>query len=231
MQRKRTMKVFHTLYLVVIAILLTLLFVERQGQRSSPEQQVLSEQVEALQVELLESVSALRTTMQTQFTELNTALERVSEADETYPRSLPASAQQPPLNRLQNESEPADLAEPPLTSSDYARLGAAVSDSFSARQDLFDMQSVDPDWAYPTRERIENLFYEHAYLRDMQLIEVECRSSICRIDLSAQDANAINPARLLQALNQLNSDRDSGHFTLNSQPQDFGYRVYVQKVD
>lgn len=248
MQRKRTMQFFHTFYLVIIAILMTLLFVERQSQTTVTShaefQAQLSDQLANVEQELSAALSALHETVETQLNDLNTSIERDSDIANTYTRALPASAQQPPLDRLQ--SEPADTPEPttpepdsltntqnqpPLTSTDFARLGAAINDSFNTQHERFEMQSVDPDWAYPTRERIETLFYQHDYLRDLQLLEVECRSTLCRVDLSASHPHAINPARLLQALNELNSDIATGHVQLNSQPQDFGYRVYIQQTD
>lgn len=249
MQRSRIMKFFHTFYLVIIAILVTLLVVERQNQHDNNASihHALNEQLETMQLALAESFSDLQDTLQAEFNDIRGALDGIAQDEDDYPRTRPASAEQPPLNRVtpaaatdnnlnaQNDASQAETRQateqPALTSRDYARLGAAITDNFNTRHELFELQSVDPDWAYPTRESIENLFYQHDYLRELQLIDVECRSSICRVDLSESDPDTVNPARLLQALNALNDDLVNEHYQFNSQPQDFGYRVYIQRLD
>lgn len=241
MPRSRTMKFFHTFYLLVIAVLATLLFVERQSQTTTPSNAELSEQIENLQSQFETRFTALSDTMEDQ---LRDAVAQLAEQQDNYEyrRSPPSSAEQPPLDRLQDTETPTvttpesdTLSEvepqrPELTSGDYARLGSAIADDFNARQEAFEMQSVDPDWAYPTREQIQQLFYDDAYLRQLHVSDIECRSRLCRIDLSEADPSLINPARLLQALNQLNDDFEDGHYQLISQPQEFGYRIYVEHV-
>lgn len=245
MPRPRTMKFLHTFYLVLIAVLVTLLVVERQDQHDNmaASGQVFTEQLEVMQLALAESMNDLQENLQAELSEVRASLERVTQHEADYPRTRPASAEQPPLDRLPGSDITGDeqnidhaqsnqvTEQSPLTSRDYARLGAAITDDFNARHELFEMQSVDPDWAYPTRERIESLFYQHDYLRELPLIDVDCRSSICRIDLSEPEPLTVNPARLLQALSGLNTNPENEQYQLISQPQEFGYRIYIERVD
>lgn len=249
MPRLRTNKLFHTIYLVIIAVLVTLLVVERQVNRDTItlSQQAWQEQQESAQRALEETLNDLQDSLEADLAAIRGSVERLTPADDAYPRTRPASAEQPPLNTLSengtpdiatNEGQPANpnrvsqgAAPHPRDDTDAAHLNAADTDNFNTRRELFELQSVDPDWAYPTRERIERLFAQDAYLRKLQLIEVDCRSSICRIDLGESDLLAIDPARLLQALSGLNEDSEPAQFQLSSQPQEFGHRIYIERDD
>ena len=252
MPRLRTNKLFHTIYLVIIAVLVTLLVVERQDRHDTfpLSQQAWQEERERAQRALEETLNDLQDSLEADLAAIRGSVERLTPADDAYPRTRPASAEQPPLNALSEngtpdiatgDDQPADhannnpvnqgAAPHPRDDTDAAHLNAADTDNFNTRRELFELQSVDPDWAYPTRERIERLFAQDAYLRKLQLIEVDCRSRICRIDLGESDPLAIDPARLLQALSGLNEDSEPAQFQLSSQPQEFGHRIYIERDD
>ncbi|MCC5878511.1 MAG: hypothetical protein JJU03_01245 [Idiomarina sp.] len=228
MPRSRTFKIFHTFYLLVIAVLLTLIFVERQKQSDDPSTRALSEQLESTQESLTTRVRDLSEQMDSRFAALEERLPPPHEQDQPRRTAPPASSQNPPVDSIHEPQESADEpAQPPMSSGDYARLGSAMVDDFEARKNEFDMQSVDPDWANPTLDLIRAQFSDNHYLSELHLADMECRSSICQIDIDTAEPEAINPARLLQGLNGMNDNDQGLVYRLMSRPLDTTYRVLV----
>lgn len=231
MPRSRTFKIFHTLYLLVIAVLLTLLFVERQQQPDEPSTSALAEHIENTQEALATQVRNLSQQMDTRFAALEERLPPPHQQDEPRRTAPPASTQNPPVDSISEsrDSTPAPALEE-MSSGDYARLGSAMVDDFDARQREFDMQSVDPDWADATSALIRERFSEDDYLNDMQLVAIECRSSICQVDIGVSDPASINPARLLQALHGINESEQNLVYQLTSHPSGNTHRVLVLRA-
>lgn len=232
MPRSRTMKFFHTFYLLAIAVLGTLLFVERQNQSLSESNNELSAQITQLHEHLDNRLNEFSTHIDEQFNALEARMPTSSEAPASSQTAAPSSAQNPPIDRLpssqhSSQPEPSD----PLTSDDYARLGSAFVDDFDARQAEFDIQSVDPEWAYPSSNRIHELFNQHRYLNQLQLTSVECRSSICQVDIDMTAPQTIDPARMLRALNQVNDNSYDYEYRLLSKALEQQYRFLVLRVD
>lgn len=230
MRRSRTFKLVHTFYLLVIAVLGTLLIVEHQSQPAMPSNSELSEQIASMNETLDSRIDNLyrHIDLQLEATRNEIAAQREdAQQSHTVP---PASAQNPPIDSIvANDSAAEEAALPGLNSDDYARLGSAILDNFEARQADFDMQSVDPDWAYPSHDRIQEVFRENDYLRQLHLADIECRSSICKVEISVSDPQSINPARLLQAINQVN---DNGYkYHLTSRPFEHSYQVLLQRAE
>lgn len=230
MSRSRTFKIIHTFYLLVIAVLGTLLIVEHQNQSATPSNSELSEQIASMNETLDSRIDNLyrHIDLQLEATRNEIAAQREdTQQSHTVP---PASAQNPPVDSIvTNDSTAEEAASPGLNSDDYARLGSAILDNFEARQADFEMQSVDPEWAYPSNDRIQEVFRENEYLRQLHLADIECRSSICKVEISVSDPQSINPARLLQAINQVN---DNGYkYHLSSRPFEHSYQVLLQRAE
>lgn len=250
MPRSKAAKFIHMFYLLVIATLVTLLFVERQEQGSEPELAAVSEQITQLQLSFEQRLNAFEQTVNTQLEQTNQAV--ASSTDESrISTAPPSSTLNPPINQRLNEptgnentaNEPIDETEaetrraPNSPRSNtaaqadlHATLSAGLLDDFEQKETQFSMQSVDPDWAYPTRDRIREQFNDNDYLSTLSLREIECRSSLCRIDLDVRSTETINRARLLTALNQINQNEDGHRYALRSSAQQTTYRILVERV-
>ena len=232
MPRSRTFKIIHMFYLLVIAVLGTLLFVERQSQPTTPSNSDISEQISTLQEEFDGRFNDLYSHIDSQLEATREQLARHQDETAVSRTAPPASTQNPPVDSITaNQETPVESAPVPLTASDYARLGSAMVDDFEARQAQFEIQSVDPDWAYPSTNRVRELFNQDDYLRQLHLTDIECRSNLCQIDIDVADPQSINPARLLQALNQVNDNDYGFSYRLQSQPQEHSYRVLLQRIE
>ena len=232
MPRSRTFKIIHMFYLLVIAVLATLLFVERQSQPTTPSNSDISEQISTLQEEFDHRFDDLYSHIDSQLEATREQLARHQEESAESRTAPPASTQNPPVDSIaEDEDAPVETPAVPLTTRDYARLGSAMVDDFDARQAQFEIQSVDPDWAYPSANRVRELFNQDDYLRQLHLTDIECRSNLCQIDIDVVDPQSINPARLLQALYQVNDNDYSFSYRLQSRPQESSYRVLLQRIE
>ena len=230
MPRSRTFKLVHTFYLLVIAVLITLLFVEHQSEPAETSNSELSEQIASMNETLDSRIDNLyrHIDLKLEATRTELAAQRaVSQPSHTAP---PASTHNPPVDSIvPSDPDAEETSSSGLGSTDYARMGSAILDDFEARHAEFEMQSVDPDWAYPSYDRLQELFSQDDYLRQLHLADIECRSSICKVDISVSDPQSINPVRLLQALNQINDD--AYQYRLISRPFEHSYQVLLQRTE
>lgn len=240
MPRPRSSRFIHTFYLLVIAILGTLLFVERQERTADSEHLSVSEQLSQLQHDFEQRLNDFEKNIADQ---LEQAEQRMEESStESMGQGLvtapPASTQNPPISQRveQQDSEngdrtPDDSANANTRADLHASISAGLLDDFAQKESQFSIQSVDPDWAYPTRDLIREQFNEDDYLKTLHLRDIECRSSLCQVDLDVLDTSTINPARLMMALNQINQNEYDYRYVLRSSAQENSYRVLVERAD
>lgn len=227
MPRSRTAKFMHMFYILVIAVLLTLLFVERQQHTAPLTREELSTELERQQDVLNAHIERLHSQTEQQFTELATRFER-QQQPASITSSAPASSQNPPVNQLETPTEAAaDTSTRSMQSVDYAQLGAAMTNDFDARQREFSMQSVDPDWADPSRALIRDALATSPATQALSIAGLECRSSICQLDVSQQNPDSLQPAQILQALQTINQNEQGLRYQFAGQPLDDSYRVLV----
>ncbi|RUO33661.1 hypothetical protein [Aliidiomarina soli] len=229
---RRTRSVFHLLYLIVIAVLLTLLYVERyEGNEttSDTDQQTnlnatREDDYQAQHQALMEQLETLETTLLDQLSSLQQQLTRLEDAADSGVSDATESTGQVPDR---------DQPQQPAT------VDTSMLDDFDSHQQRFDIQSVDPDWAYHTRERIVELFADDPALKHYQLNDIECRTTLCRVDISDRrqtnesdtEAGLQNPDHLRQALELVNNNDHGLHYLIRMDSNNGRYRVLLERTN
>lgn len=183
---KRTRSLFHTFYLIVIAVLATLLYLERDEQ-PDPVIATLVDSQNALQQELTVIQSTLHDAQQSHSEQLDQLMVQVSQLTRA-----PSNVR--PHSNATETTESDSTAS--ATNQPVALVSSPLSNEFALLKQQFNMQSVDPDWAYATRELLLNRVESSALLGRHTLSDIECRSTLCRIELSLDTDEQINSQQL-----------------------------------
>ncbi|RUO30901.1 hypothetical protein CWE12_06595 [Aliidiomarina sedimenti] len=229
---RRSRSVFHLLYLIVIAVLLTLLYVERYEDTettSDTDQQAnvsatREDDYQAQHHALVDQLETLETTLLDQLSALQQQLTRLEDATGNRAPGSTETTEQTPA---------AGSPQQPVT------VDTTMLDDFASHQQRFDIQSVDPDWAYRTRERIVELFADDPALKHYQLNDIECRTTLCQVDIRDRrptnenniEASLQNPEHLRQALDLVNNNDHGLHYLIRMDSNNGRYRVLLERTN
>lgn len=177
-------KFMHWVYLIIISVLLILLWQSRMAEQEELvviESEVVVEDGEAQRrIGFLEDLVA---ELQAENRSLTLMMTERLEAQ--------AAARAP----AEPEPEPEPAAEPEPTTADTnnaeraleramrnAAEGFMSGDDFALRAEH---EPVDPDWAYPLEQNIQDLFITDESLRDFNIDSLKCYTSFCELKVSS----------------------------------------------
>lgn len=178
-------KFIHITYLVIISVLAILLWQESSRETTERELEEArlnaelavqgassSANLEALVGELQAENRALEEQLLEQehlLTELRSELGEVASTEENLSESRRE------VNALGTNS-----AEALARAMRNAREGNLSNDDLAVRREL---EPVDPDWAYPVEQNLQDFFIRQEEFRHLNLTNVECRTSYCELSL------------------------------------------------
>lgn len=231
---RRSRSLVHTLYLLIIAVLATLLYVERSIDRTIESEPSITPQADTGLTEhaderrqqhaaLQERLDYLEASLLDQLANLQNQVSQLNQ--DTDVDSIDGNAS-------------ADEAIGMVSADAPATLDTTMLDDFAAHQQRFDIQSVDPDWAYRTRERIVELFRTDGELRARyRLDDIECRTTLCQVDISEQtdvaslESTEHDPTFLRQAMSKINTNEHGLRYLIRTDHNNRDHRVLVERLD
>lgn len=193
---KRTRTAMHMIYLLIIAVLLTLLYVERRDSLNliiPDDENVTHPEYDGLSEQLTEQYQLL-----TQIEERLSTLELSSRQNDIHNYtqvSVDNSAEAETLPSAQDIA----LADNPLAT----RRNFNPDLIGQSQRQTFEAEETDPEWAYLAEDAIRDAFATDDYLRELQYQSIECRSTLCRIMISNDMVGGLNTPAIMYSLNNI----------------------------
>ncbi|RUO26985.1 hypothetical protein CWE09_09910 [Aliidiomarina minuta] len=193
----------HTFYLVIIAVLATLLYVEHNKQSDTAQ---------------AEEVQAMLSHINHQVAELQTQVESLQDAGNQQPQTG---------YQIQYHSEDTSLPNQNHQVSPIVSSRALPVDlSHTQLRRRVENENADPDWSYQQEDNIRDLFIEDEHLQSLQLNEVRCRSSLCELQIQQTDPQQpVDTTRLHQQLT-INAESLSHERVISFRQDDISY-LYI----
>lgn len=180
-------KFMHWVYLVVISVLLILLWQSREAAapvndgveieevvvtKSDDDTRKMIGYLEALVAELQAENRSL-TLMLTERLEAQAAARAPAEPESQEPAPTPTP---------DGSTETANTERALERALRNAAEGFMSGDDFALRAEH---EPVDPDWAYPLEQNLQDLFITDESLRDFNIDELKCYTSFCELKVSS----------------------------------------------
>lgn len=199
---KRTRTAMHMFYLLVIAILITLLYVERRDgiELVLPDTSDTNQPQDDL-TERLEQQYQLLVRIDQRLTELESApgqTEQQNHVQLTMDRASESTGNMP-----DPESQPTPPQNPEERLVRNAMQGFNPDLIGQRQRQTFEQEETDPEWAYQAEEAIRETFASDDYLRQLQYQSIECRTSLCRILINDDIVGGLNNPAIMYALNNI----------------------------
>lgn len=193
----------HTFYLVIIAVLATLLYVEHSKQPDTAPPQAVQ------QTETSEEIQASLNDLSQRLADLQTQVERQSTTEHQSPPSSYQVSSQPASDGTQAQQN----------------IDSQVSLSQNQLRRRLESESIDPDWSYQQEDNIRELFAQDQYLQNLQLNDLRCRRTLCELQIQELDnQQPINNLYLHQAI--IDADWMPHERLLSFQQEDSSY-LYI----
>ncbi|MCH8493103.1 MAG: hypothetical protein LAT53_07720 [Idiomarina sp.] len=188
-------KILHIAYLVIISVLLILLWQEQSTLEPSisatPYQSSVAEQRDAAErgtsrdyaIDIDEAnLEAMIAELQAENHALRMQLEeREGELAELRAEEDEASVEVASIENNGQSSGSAALQRAMQSAID----GHLSGDEMNVRREE---EPVDPDWAYPVEQGLQDFFISQEEFRDFTLASVECRTSYCELKVTSDQA-------------------------------------------
>lgn len=176
-------KAIHIIYIIIISVLAILLWQEREeGSLDLPPETTSTVEQTDVALENASNLEAMVGELQAQ----NRALEmRLAEQEQIL------AEMRSDVVELAHEDEPYEVGtveEPPVDlglealsqAMRNAREGFLSEGDVNIRREL---EPVDPDWAYPIEQDLQDFFIRQEEFRNINITSLECRTSYCEIEM------------------------------------------------
>lgn len=188
-------KILHIAYLIIISVLLILLWQEQslpEPITSSTHQPIVSQQPSARVAEQDASrgyaIDIDEANLEAMIAELQA---------ENHALRMQLEEREGELAELRAEQNQTALAIANIDSSGQESSGSlalqrAIQDAMDGHLSSDQMnvrraeEPVDPDWAYPVEQGLQDFFIAQEEFRDFTLESVECRTSYCELKVTSQ---------------------------------------------
>lgn len=197
-------KGMHWVYLIIISILLILVWQERQlpGMSGSVQehQQTVPADVDGLAttdsdrnidmlLELMNSLQEDNRRLVAQVAQLEQQLlEQEAEAESENGDARDVTIERE-VERVRERRESVERAREYLSADDY--------------RERIENEDVDPTWAYDMEFALQDMFRSNEALRDLDIQNIQCRTTICAIDIYSEESvvGGLNMPALFRHLN------------------------------
>lgn len=196
-------KIIHLVYIIIISVLAILLWQDR-----GVEQVINATDTEAPNIaqpssnfETTRNLEALVGELQAQ----NRALEmRIARQEEVItdlrPDEIEIAENSAETEAGSDSDQPRSVGIEALTRAmKNASEGFLSEDDMNTRREL---EPVDPNWAYPLEQDLQDFFIVQEEFRDIQLTSVECRTTYCELKLETQPGSSFNTSVMNQYLRE-----------------------------
>lgn len=199
----------HTFYLIIIAVLATLLYIEHSNQSDTA-------QTDERQLAFSDEVQA----------SLHDLSQRVAELQTEVANLHNSNQQEQSSYQIQYHSEDEMSPDQPQVAPVVSTRGLPSDLSQHQLSRRIENESTDPDWSYQQEDLIRELFISDDYLQSLQLNDVRCRSTLCELQIQETDSQQpINTGRLHQQLT-IGTESMSNDRLISIQQEDIQY-LYI----
>lgn len=180
-------KFMHWVYLVVISVLLILLWQSREAAAPVNDgveiEEVVVTQSDDETRKMIGYLEALVAELQAENRSLTLMLTERLEAQAAARAPAEPESQEPaPPPTLDGSTETANAERALERALRNAAEGFMSGDDFALRAEH---EPVDPDWAYPLEQNLQDLFITDESLRDFNIDELKCYTSFCELKVSS----------------------------------------------